>query len=563
MSMPVMQALLYLRLMMLRNRVLSFVRRLKQPRYLLGLGMAFLYFWGVFFRTAAAGRSPANFLAGGSDFVELICAGLVSMLVLVLWSLPGEKSGLHFSEAEVAFLFPAPLKRSQLIHYKLLTGVFASLVGAMFLTLVTTRFRGGLEFVLQRFGAAWMLTSLASLHSTAVVLTLAKLGISRFAVMLRRSIVIAMLLLFVMSAIYLIVNGTHEQLRQLLAPGRFFLQLFFATGTEYAIGFAWMLLLFMLHYWWVLRMETPFEEAAIAVATRFAELRAKMLAGKSWRLAGKAKARREPFVLGPKLPVELVLLWKNLMLVPAYLNRRVFVISFFVITIGVRWLRERPEFSAQAAAGTLGMFALIALAYMLLFAPQVLRNDLRADLAQADLLKAWPLPGWRIVLGNLLAPVVVMTAVGWLFVLTAASGIMVGGKLTPWLTGELKLALSVSVALLLPAFSALLLLGPNAMALYFPAWSQMGMSTQRGLDTMGLRLILMLGQLVLLTLTLIPCALLAALAFFLSQWFVSATAGMVLAAVAGLVVLLLEILYAIHLLGERFEQLDIGAELRQ
>jgi hypothetical protein len=39
--------------------------------------------------------------------------------------------------------------------------------------------------------------------------------------------------------------------------------------------------------------------------------------------------------------------------------------------------------------------------------------------------------------------------------------------------------------------------------------------------------------------------------------------GIVLAVVSSMVVLVLEILFAIHLLGERLERLDIAAELRQ
>ena len=35
--------------------------------------------------------------------------------------------------------------------------------------------------------------------------------------------------------------------------------------------------------------------------------------------------------------------------------------------------------------------------------PQLLRQDLRSDLLNADLLKAYPLPGWQIVLGEVLA----------------------------------------------------------------------------------------------------------------------------------------------------------------
>ncbi len=558
--MAVMRALLYLRLMMVRNVLIAFLRRMRQPRYLFGLAMALAYFWLVFFKRP---NQLPPMQAENSDSFELTAAFFLSVVAMGIWLLPGDKPSLRFSEAEVSFLFPAPLKRSQLIHYKLVTGMLSGLLGALFFTLLSARFTSGSGQSLRLAGGWWFLLNIISLHDTGAAFTLVRLGTGKAVVWLRRGGVAALMLLFVILVGYLIVHQQTQTLHKLLAPARFLVQPFFASGLAYVRSMAFLLLLFAVHYWWVLRMETPFEEASMALASKRAEVLAKMRAGKSVRIAGKARPRREPFVLRPRMPVELVLLWKNLMLLPPYLNRRVFVASALVIGFGMRWLRHEGGYAGQAAAGTFGMIALILMGYMLLFAPQVVRNDVRSDLAQGDLMKAWPLPGWRIVLGSLLAPVLVMSALAWLFLLTAATGIQAEGKLTPWLTLELKASLAACAAIAMPVLSALLLIGPNAIALYFPAWSQTGMSSQRGFDAMGLRLLLMAGQLILLLVTLLPPILLAMLVFYLSQWFASQTVGMVLATVAGLLVLLLEILYAIHLLGERFEQLDIGAELRQ
>ena len=42
--------------------------------------------------------------------------------------------------------------------------------------------------------------------------------------------------------------------------------------------------------------------------------------------------------------------------------------------------------------------------------PQLLRQDFRQDLPLADLLKTYPLRGWQLALGELLAPAAILTS---------------------------------------------------------------------------------------------------------------------------------------------------------
>jgi len=558
------QALVYLRLTMLRNMALSFVRRIKQPRYLLGVLMAGAYFWLVLFRRPGAMPRGGGIPVNAGESVELFTAALVTVVLMSMWLLSGGKPSLGFTEAEVAFLFPAPLKRSQLIHYKLLSNLLVGFFGSVFFMLLSTRGQGGLWHLLQYWISWWLVMALIGLHNTAAAFTLYRLGDSNTALWLRRAVVAVLIVAFLLLAAYLQVSDSHERLQQVLLPGHLLVKPFFADNfAAFVQAIAVVVALLGLHYYWVLKLETPFEEASIALAARRATLLAQMRAGKGFRLTGKAKARREPFALQAWMPVELVLLWKNLMLGASYLNRRTFVGSILLVIFGMRWLHAQNTFGTQGTAGILGVVALVMLAYMLLLGPQFARIDLRNDLAQADLLKAWPLSGWRIVLGNMLAPAVFITAIGWVLLLTGLTGITSEGKLTPWLTLPLKISLGVCGGIFLPALAMLMLIGPNAMALYFPAWTQMGAAGQRGFDVMGLRILLSLGQLLLLVFSLLPASLVGSFTFYLSQWFLSQEYGIALATLVALVVLVLEILFAIHLLGERFEKLDIAAELRQ
>ena len=44
----------------------------------------------------------------------------VLALMILAWALPSDSGGLQFSEAEIAFLFPAPLRRRDLLLYKII-----------------------------------------------------------------------------------------------------------------------------------------------------------------------------------------------------------------------------------------------------------------------------------------------------------------------------------------------------------------------------------------------------------------------------------------------------------
>src|SRR5689334_3849550 len=120
-------ALLYLQFCSLKNRLLVRIKRLRQPKYLVGAMVGALYFYFYFFRYlfALPGR-PATRLnlgvaAENLALFEALGAAVLFLAVLLLgWVLPHERAALAFSEAEVAFLFPAPITRRGLIHFKLL-----------------------------------------------------------------------------------------------------------------------------------------------------------------------------------------------------------------------------------------------------------------------------------------------------------------------------------------------------------------------------------------------------------------------------------------------------------
>ena len=197
---------------------------------------------------------------------------------------------------------------------------------------------------------------------------------------------------------------------------------------------------------------------------------------------------------------------------------------------------------------------------VLLMGPQALHVDLRHDLPVADVLKMYPMRGWLVVLGEILAPTVVLACVEWLLLIIAVGVFpdQAGRRELPLLH---RACFGLGLALLAPWLNVLSLLIINAGVLFFPAWSHLGPGSAQGFEVMGQRLILMAGQLVALALCVVPAGLVFALVFFFGRLIVGAVAVVPIAAAAATLVLAGEAAIAVRFLGGLFERFDVSAEL--
>src|SRR5437660_1507801 len=133
-------ALVYLQVQSIKNRLRVRLRRLKKPKYLVGAVVGVAYFYFFFFRNLFTGRRGAA--AGVIDttppeallMFELLGALALFAMVLSAWIFPHERAALAFTEAEIAFLFPAPVTRRTLIHFKLVRSQIAILFTTLLLT---------------------------------------------------------------------------------------------------------------------------------------------------------------------------------------------------------------------------------------------------------------------------------------------------------------------------------------------------------------------------------------------------------------------------------------------
>jgi ABC-2 type transport system permease protein len=136
-------ASLYIIVCSARNRIRMRLRRLREPRYLFGAiaGAAYFYF-AIFART----RGPSGRRRSGTPPPDILAAlmaagppaaGLVLMVVTtVLSALPVTSSLLVFSEAEIQFLFPAPVSRRQLLLHRMMRSQFGILFGVLVFSLL-------------------------------------------------------------------------------------------------------------------------------------------------------------------------------------------------------------------------------------------------------------------------------------------------------------------------------------------------------------------------------------------------------------------------------------------
>lgn len=573
-------ALFYLQYWSIRNRLMTRFQRLRQPKYLAGAVVGGLYFYWYLFRQFSYGGGRSGFMSSQENVVlyEGIGALILAVVMLLAWVFPYERAALTFSEAEIAFLFPAPVTRRGLIHFKLLRSEMAILFTSMFFTLISRRFGGGNVWI---HGAGWFLIlSILNLHllgSSLARTILMDRGITNWT---RRVII----LFFVFAFAALVVVWAQKTLpsanvsdldslskieayaRQvlssgplpyLLAPFRWIVCPYFAPDARTFFILVWPALgLMALHYVWVTASDVAFEEASLDASKKLAERTAAIRSG-NWRAARKKmKAMRAPFSLGSTGFPPIALLWKNLISAGQVFTARLWI-WLAAIAVGAAFAFQRGSAESPVLA-SMGLIALMFLVYSVVLGPQIVRHDFRQDLLMADTLRMFPLPGWQIALGELLSPAAILTGAQWCLLI-----VLVGFIPKEWHGFGLPrlLAASCGAAINLPVLNLISLLIPNAAVLLFPAWFHLGKSGPQGIEATGQRLIFFLGQIIVFAIALIPAAGVFIGIFFAAKFFIGAVVGIALASLASMVILGCEAAAGLKLLGWLFERFDLSAEL--
>jgi hypothetical protein len=576
-------ACLYQQGVSIYNAVRQRVLRLKQPKYLAGAVAGGAYFYFFVFRHAFQQRGHrggpgladavgwlhdpaiATLVLGGAALVLLV-------VLLVAWVLPGDRSAIAFSEAEVAFLFPAPMTRSQLVRYKLLRSQLAILVSSVLLTVVLRR--GG------AFGGSawlhaigwWMVLSTVRMHYIGASFTHDRIrgGEGRWG-WLRNSAAVAVVLAAVVALLWWVRTHVPPPQADALLPWArqvlvvpalawvlWPLKLVVAPMLAPDAALFWRavpgaLAVMALHFFWVVRSDASFEEAAISHSQRQAQRTAARRDGR-WRADSPRKARPAPFRLAGAGFPPMAMLWRNLIALGTTRLRTYAAIPAIVLAAEL-WIAHDPNFRPL-----LKLFfglGLGAAGWLLVVGPMFVQRSLHRVLAYMDLLKAAPLPGWQLALGELLAPMLLLSVAEWLLLAMATLAVLLGGvHVVPAGTA---IAGAVGAALLVPPLCGLLLCLPFAGVLLFPAWAGRPRGGG-GVEVMGQRLIFFGGYVLVLAVSLLPAAIVGGIAAAVVYWIAGPLAALPVFGAVGAAVLAGELTIAVRWLGRRIERYDLSQE---
>jgi hypothetical protein len=528
-----------------RNYVLHQARRLRRPRYAIPGALALLYFWSVLQRPASAILDERFPWAGIlTTHAESILGALFTVGVLGSWVLGKPKPRLVFTEAEVQFLFAAPVARRQVVHHRLMKALLQSGFGAAILTLFFARATTGSAGALAL--AIWAALSILELHGIAASFARAWLhgrfeGLRLRAVQLSAAASIAAAL-----AIAPTTPAGGGPGSWLLWPARLAVRPIVTRGTgPFSLALLVALLLLAAHYAWVLVAAERFEDAAVESAERAAR-RLEALRGGATAVVVGGKGRSAPFRLPRTAGPEIALAWKGLIAISRSLVVRMAAIVVVPVTtavvIGVFVLIPGEAVPAAVAAGRV---AAMGLFLVLLLGPTMTGGGVSGDLSRLDVLRALPVSGARIVLGQALAPALILSVL-WGVLVPAASFLLPLG-----LGGFERACTAVGMLVVGPPILLLEVLLQAAVVLALPGWTTAG----PGPMAMGQRMLAMVVQFVGFPLVALPAGLVAALSITVALPIVGWSAIPASALLAALV-LIGEIALALLVIGRLFEKLD-------
>jgi hypothetical protein len=274
--------------------------------------------------------------------------------------------------------------------------------------------------------------------------------------------------------------------RVLLAPFRAMVRPLAAhTLSEWLRAVGPAILLLVLHYVWVIRADTAFEEAAAEASLQ----RARRTATRGQRTPELAH-RRIPvlFRLAPVGWAAGALLWKNLLAVVRMRRARTTAAAFLAGALVAGSL----SFSRSGAiAEVVGWLAATWAALMIVIGPQWIRNDLRSDLLKLDLLRSYPLGGRAVVGAETAASTLVLTALQAGLLLVAYFAFLGNANMEPPLATR-SVTLVTALACL-PGINYLGMLIQNGAALLFPTWVHLGSSRPGGVEALGQNMLMIVA----------------------------------------------------------------------
>jgi len=568
-------ATLYIMWCSAKNRTRQRLRRLREPRYLIGAIVGALYLVFALYGRTGSRRprrgAPSPEAREAQSVIASLAASAPSLGGLALlvaaavsWAMPFGSGLLEFTPAETEFLFTAPVSRRHLLFYRLMRSQWAVFFGALVMSLaypiasISARLRGLL--------AVWLILMTAHVFFTGVTLSRPQLRrgtensrrlarLMLLAILAALGVVLASVGQHVLSQPVLNLRDAYRVVSTVVTTGAAHVVLLpfialvrplFAGGWgEFLVTIPGAILIYVGTIAWVLRADEAFgtitEELTEAKAATDTRTRATYQARNvGWTLALSGRSET-PFV------------WKSALQTFRVVDRRV------LIRIGamIAWLTIVVALfgRARGLAQAIGLLATFGAIFATIIGPQVLRVDLRQDLQHLEVLKTWPVRPAAVVRGEMLWPAAVITTLVWVF---SVVGIFLSAAAFSSSTLSQRIAGGLAGMILAPAIIFAQFTIHNTAALLFPAWVPLGMGRPRGVDAMGQRLFMLGATWLMLILVVAPGAIAGGILIFafrrLVGWWVLVPAAAVCSVIVGT-----EVLMATEALGPAYERLDLSS----
>jgi hypothetical protein len=475
------------------------------------IGGGFFVMWLTAIRLATAGTArvdPDALRRYGPAVLLFYC--LMNVFVST-----GERA-IYFSPGEVNFLFAGPFGRREILAYKivltLLVGISSTLVFTMIVRMHANLFVAAYVALL----LAILFQQLFGMADNLIATSVGARAYSRG----RRVILGVVLTLGVLA---LLQSGLIRQWppRDLLAsvsatpvwqaiatPLRWFFEAFLAERVwpdlaAYA-GLAMLVNLGLLGV--VFALDAHYLEAAAASSARIYSQIQRFRRG-GMAAAGQGGSARFGV---PDLPYWGGIgpvLWRQLTTAVRGLGRLVVVFALIGAFVIFPMLSQGDNGDDRAPVLVLG--ALVV--WLTMFLTQLVPFDFRGDVDRMAALKSLPLAAWRLALGQMLAPVLLVSCVQWATLAAA-------GALRPEEAGHL-----LALAAFTPPFNFLLFALENLLFLRFPM--RVMASAPGDFQAIGRNLLFMMAKLALLGAVGLGAGIVGLFAWFLARFLLATSAG--------------------------------------
>lgn len=392
--------------------------------------------------------------------IAIVPAIMLAMCLLNLITSGGDKA-VVFTPAEVDFLFPAPFTRRQLLAYKLGKSLVGLLFSSLLLSVVFLRHAVSWPF-------AWWGTFLALIFMQllAMAITLIAQSTGERAYTRSRKIILVAVLLVIAAAVIPSLKAEDGRLgflklaqavhssrigSILLSPLEAFGRVFVASRwwpngliyTAAALGINGLLVLVVFY------LDADYLEAAAAKSQKVHERAQRLRKGGLSALAKPGRKGKWRIPELPHLRGAGPIAWRQM--TTALRNSRglLFVLLILALTVG-------PITFAPGNVENPGHSFITAFAFSTLIVGALLRFDFRGDLDLMDHLKSLPVSASAVSIGQLITPVLMMSACHLMIVGSVALAMR-----------KMDILLASAAVLSLP-FNVLLFGVENAMFLLFP-----------------------------------------------------------------------------------------------